>query len=163
MNASQTVIIILLMANLAATTWFGLEEKPVEAMTQTEKVAIHELPPAVSSEVRDYLYAEFARAFNAEDYDALYDMFGPSAKAQITKESAEKEFEKLTKFFHSVESGGFNHSELAGSQGNTNFYTLNYLVKLPKSSEFGTKGILKITVAIQGGDYQVYGIRLNAG
>lgn len=163
MQVSQSVIILLLVANLVATVWFGLNENPTYSPTQAEKAAEHELPSIINSEVRDNLYSEFMEAFNSSDYDALYNMFGPAAKAQFTKESAESEFRKLTKFFHSVENGGFTHSELAGTQGNTNIYVLYYAVMLSERSEFGTSGTLKITVAVQGGEYQVYGIMLNAG
>lgn len=163
MQASHSVIILLLVANLVATVWFGLNDVPASQPKQAAKAAVHELPSIVNSEVRGQLYDEFAKAFNAADYDALYNMFGPAAKAHFTKESAKTEFQKLTKFFHSVESGGFTHSELAGTQGNTNIYVLYYAVKLSESSEFGTSGTLKITIAVQGGEYQIYGIRLNAG
>jgi len=160
-QASQSIIIILLVSNLIATVWFGLDGKSSPVISQAEKSASHELPSAVSSEIRDDLYAKFAKAFNAGDYDALYDMFGPAAKAQFTKESAEKEFKKLIKFFKAVEGGAFTHSELAGTQGNTNIYNLFYAVTLPNNSELGDHATLKITIAVQGADYQIYGIRLN--
>ncbi|MBQ0784414.1 MAG: hypothetical protein KBT66_09305 [Amphritea sp.] len=163
MQVSQSVIIILLVANLIATIWFGIDKEPTQSVSVAEKAATHELPSVVNSEVRKDLYSKFAKAFNSANYDALYNMFGPAAKAQFTKDSADLEFQKLTKFFHSVESGAFTHSELTGTKGNTNIYVLYYVVKLAESSEFGTSGTLKITVAVQGGEYQVYGIRLNAG
>lgn len=161
-SSSQSVIIILLVANLAATFWFGLNKTNPPAMSQAQQVATHELPQVVNSKVRDSLYKEFASAFNAEDYDALYEMFGPVAKAQIAREEMDSEFKKLVKYFSSVQSGGFTHSELAYTQGNTNVYVLYYTVKLPEESEFGSLGTLKITVAVQGDEFQVYGIRLNA-
>lgn len=160
---TQSIIIVLLLANLATTIWFGVHEPPAPVVAKADAVSEHELPPVVSSSVRQKLYDDFAAAFNAGDYDALYAMFGPAAKAQFSKEEAASEFSKLAKYFHSVESGAFNYSELAGTQGNTKIYVLYYVVKLPDDSEFGTTGTLKITVAVQGGAYQVYGIRLNAG
>lgn len=90
-------------------------------------------------------------------------MFGPVAKAQLTRDKIDSEFRKLVKYFSSVESGSFTHSEFINSQGNTNFYVLYYTVKLPDDSEFGGLGTLKVTVAVQGGEFQIYGIRLNAG
>jgi len=163
MQSSQPIIIILLVANLVATVWFGLNEKPSPVLSQTERTATHELPSAVNSQVRDQLYNQFSKAFNEADYDVLYDMFGPTAKIQVSKEKSTSEFKKLLKYFHSVKSGGFTHSELVDTQGNTNIYVLHYAVKLSELSEFGTKGTLRVTVAVQGSEYQVYGIRLNAG
>ncbi|WP_413662501.1 hypothetical protein ACG1BZ_14885 [Microbulbifer sp. CNSA002] len=163
MQPSQSVIILLLVANLVATVWFGLNERTAPVQTQAEKTAEHELPLFIDSKVRVHIYNEFVKAFNAGDNDALYDMFGPAAKAQFTKESAETEFQRLTKIFNSVESGAFTHSQLAGTEGNTSFYVLHYAVKFPDESEFGTSGTLKVTIAIQGSEYQIYGIMINAG
>jgi hypothetical protein len=163
MKLSQAVIIILLVANLVATVWFGLNgEKPYQ-VSMDQKTSSHELPSVINSDVRDNIYNEFARAFNSQDYDALYDMFGPAAKAQIKKKESLSEFEKLAKYFHSVEEGGFTHSKLAGTQGNTNIYILYYAVKLAETSAFGDKGTLKVTVAIQANKFQIYGIKLKAG
>lgn len=163
MRSTQAVIIVLLVANLAATLWFGLSDTSAPIPGQIEKAAMHDLPPVVTAEVRKSLLDEFSRAFNSADYDALYDMFGHAAKAQFTKESADKEFEKMIKWFHSVEGGAYTHSELAGTQGNTNIYVMHYAVTLSDKSDFGTAGTLRITLAVQGSEYQVHGIHLNAG
>jgi len=163
MKATQAVIIILLLANLGATIWFGTDNDIVPAQNQFEKAAQHELPPIITKSVRKKIYQDFAVSFNSANYDGLYNLFGSGAKAQFSKDEAYSEFRKLNKYFHSVEDGAYTHSELAGAQGNTNYYMLYYAVKLSEKSEFGTKGTLKITIAVQGSDYQIYGIRLNAG
>jgi hypothetical protein len=163
MQSTQSVIIILLVANLVATIWFGLQEKPALVQSNIEQAATHELPPLISSEERQKLYDQFVSAFNAADYDAIYEMFGASAKAQVTRESLEVELTKLNKWFHSVESGGFTHSEFAGSQGSVIYYQLYYAVKLSEDSTFGPSGTLTVTVAVQGNEYQVYGFGLDSG
>lgn len=163
MQLTQTMIIILLLANLATTIWFGIDDDSVPAVAQTMESSEHELPPNVSPDVRQALYEDFAEAFNSSDFDALYNLLGPVAQAEVSREAVDREFKKLIKFFHSVEGGAYSHSELVGSKGNTNIYVLNYSVKLPDRSEFGTQGTLTITLAVQNEGYQVYGIRLNAG
>ena len=60
MQASQSIIIILLVANLVATVWFGLNKEPAQVISQAERVATHELPSTVNSVTRDSLYNEFA-------------------------------------------------------------------------------------------------------
>jgi hypothetical protein len=161
-NTSQLLIIILLITNLVATVWFGLNNNAPSNLSQTQQASTHELPETVNSDVRVAIYKEFSSAFNVQDYDALYNMFGPVAKAQLTREKIDSEFKKLVKYFHSVEGGTFTHSELINTQGNTSIYLLYYTVKLPDDSEFGNSGTLKVTVAVQSGEYQIYGIRLNA-
>lgn len=162
MTLYQPIVICLLLANLIATIWFGLL-KDTDPQSDVAQTAKHELPSVVNAYVVQKLYDQFAKAFNAGDYDALYDMLGQAAKAQISKEAASLEFRKLTKFFGSIENGGFSHSELVGTQGNTNIYVLYYPVTLPKDSEFGESATLNITLAVQSNDYQVYGFRLHAG
>ncbi|WP_153304337.1 hypothetical protein [Desulfosudis oleivorans] len=162
MKLSQALIIILLVANLIATIWFGINKEPGGEVSQIAKAAHHELPPVVSSEVRNEIFETFFQYFNAADYDSLYNMFGPVAKAEVLKEASVKEFKRMVDYFHSIESGVYIYSELLGSRGNTNIYTMYYSVNLSEKSEFGTKGTLKVTIAVQGNEYQIYGIRLNA-
>lgn len=162
MKPTQAVIIILLVANLIATIWFGISKEPVGDVSQIAKSAQHELPSVVTSEVRDEILEKFTQYFNTADYDSLYNMFGPVAKAQFTKEAAITELKKLVEYFYSIESGVYTYAELVSSQGNTNVYTMYYSVKLSEKSEFGTNGTLKVTIAVQGNDYQIYGIRVNS-
>ena len=163
MKVYQSVIILLLVANLVATVWFGVSEQSAPIPTATETAAKNELPSLVDAKERNHMLEEFTEKFNSSDYDGLYNMFGEAAKAQFTKESAESNFKKLKKFFYSVDGGAFTYSELVGTKGNTNYYLLYYTVKLSEKSEFGTSGNLKITIAVQGSEYQIYGISLNAG
>lgn len=72
MNASQSLIIILLIANLVTTIWFGLNNNTSSRLSQAQQAATHELPEAVNSDVRERIYEEFSNAFNLQDYDSLY-------------------------------------------------------------------------------------------
>ncbi len=162
MKFMQVLIVFLLIANLTATVWFGMKQKPTQNVNQNEKTAKHELPKTITPVIRKLILNEFVAAFNSADYEALYNLFGPVAKAQISKEQSDDEFKKLVKFMHSVERGAYTHSEFLDYRGNTTIYTMNYSVKLSDKCEFGTNGILKITIAVQGTEYQIYGIHLNA-
>lgn len=162
MNNSNKIIISLLVANLAATIWFGNKNSDLpQDLNPHEQVSNHQLPDLITTTIKSELLDTFITHFNAKDYDALYDMFGPVAKAQLEKEGVTKEFTKLTTLFHGLQSGTFSFSEFAGQQGSATYYVLNYTVKLSEKSDFGVIGDLKITVAIDGDHYQVYGILLN--
>ncbi len=163
MKETQFVIVMLLVANLLATIWFGIKDGSEPVVTQMTNSTESQLPKIINSSVKSDIYEKFSSAFNVRDYDALYNMFGPTAQLQFSRESAQAEFEKLAKFFHSVERGSFSYSEHAGKQGNLDLYVLYYIVQLSEKSEFGTKGTLKVSVAVEGADYQIYGIFLNAG
>jgi len=88
-------------------------------------------------------------------------MFGSSAKAQFTKETADTEFKKLQKYFKSVKDGTYTYTELAGTQGNTKIYNVYYAVSFPEPDALAKSGKLKITLAVQAQDWQIYGIRLD--
>ena len=163
MNNSNKIIISLLVANLAATIWFGTNNtETVSSQKPYEKASQHQLPDLINNSVKSEILDKFITHFNSQDYDALYDMFGPVAKAQMPRKDMDVEFGKLAKFFHSVESGTFSFAEFSGQQGSTTIYVLNYTVNLSDKSEFGQIGTLKITIAIDSNEYQIYGIHLNS-
>ncbi len=162
MKLSQALIILLLIANIFATVWFGINHPVSDESNQLEKASQHELPKFITSDVIDGLYNRFSKAFNSRDYKTMYDMFGPAAKAQFSAVDAKEEFDRLIQFFDYLESGAYTYSELIKSQGSRNVYILHYWVEFSEKSQIGKKGDLKITIAIQGDDFQIYGIRINA-
>lgn len=162
MNNANKLIISLLVANLVATVWFKNNSHYVVSNQKPyEQASNHQLPDLITNTVKSSLLATFIKHFNEANYNGLYDMFGPVAKAQIAREDMDKEFVKLVKFFHGVKSGTFSFAEFSGQQGSMTIYVLNYTVKLSEKSDFGEIGALKITIAIDDNGYQVYGIRLN--
>ncbi|QUM76805.1 hypothetical protein HWV00_11475 [Moritella sp. 24] len=162
MNNTNKTIISLLVANLTATIWFGVKDNDIPQNQNSHgQVSNHQLPELITATVKSELLDTFITHFNAKNYDALYEMFGPTAKAQVDKEVAKKEFIKLTALFHGIKNGTFSFSEFAAQQGNATFYILNYTVKLSEQGDFGVTGDLKITIAIEGDQYQIYGIHLN--
>jgi hypothetical protein len=153
------LIILLLAANLVATLWSKLDTD-----TGAETAALTPpLPKIVSAELKEDLLEEFIDYFNDGDFDELYAMLGPVAQAQVSEEALENRFEKLSDLFDSIEKGAFSHSLLVGTQGNTRIYQLYYELRLSEDSEFGEQGTLQITLAIEGEDYQIYDLALQAG
>ena len=160
MKLSHAVIIILLVFNLVATIWFGISNKPSNTQSPIEITSKNDLPKIITAKIRELLFTKVQAGINDNDFDALYNIFGPAAKAQFSKEDAYLTFDKISKYYHSIEEGAYTHSEFVNSKGNAKFYILYYAVKLSEKSELGTKGILKITIGVEGSDYQVYGFRL---
>lgn len=155
------LIILLLTANLVVTLWSNLDD---DADDESAAVALAlPLPKIVSAELKEDLLEEFIEYFNDGDFDDLYAMLGPAAKAQVSEKALETRFEILAELFDSIEEGVFSHSLLVGTQGNTRIYQLYYTLKLSEDSEFGEQGTLQITLAIEGEDYQIYDMALQAG
>ncbi len=156
------LIVLLLTANLAATLWANLGEDEEGQDSAVAALAVP-LPKIVSAELKEDLLEEFIDCFNGGDFDDLYAMLGPAAQAHVSEEAVESLFEKLSELFDSIEEGAFSHSLLVATQGNTRIYQLYYELKLSEDSEFGEQGTLQITLAIEGDDYQVYDLALQAG
>jgi hypothetical protein len=162
MQPSQVLIILLLVANLLATFWFGISKDTGQTNPVNSQSMLQELPAIISPEIRNQILEDFISKFNNRDFDGLYNMLGPGARAQFTRESSDEVFKKLVTYFHSAQSGAYTHSEYAGSQGDARQFVLNYAVKLDKNSTFGQSGKLKVTIVIRGPEYEIYGVHLTA-
>lgn len=161
MNQSSKIIISLLVANLVATVWFGISSNNTQSNQKSfEHKAKHDLPPVISNDVKSSIFQIFKNSFNSHNYENLYNMFGPLAKAQISREKMDVEFTKLTNLFHSIKDGKYDYAELMKRQGDTSVFILHYALQLSEKSTVGTIGDLKVTVVIEGNNYQIYGIRL---
>lgn len=161
MKPIHSVIIMLLVANFAATIYFGTQERQNIEASESSSASIHNLPAIITPEARKLELNKFSKAFNTKNMDDLYNMFGPAAQAQISREDIVKNFGNLINYFGSIEGGAYTHAELSETIGNTSVYILHYKVKLSKESKFGATGDLRITIAVQEDDYQIYGIHLN--
>ena len=71
MKTTQTLIILLLAANLAATVFFGIQNKPGTGGNPADQTARHALPSMITPEVRNNLFDQFITAFNSRDVDAM--------------------------------------------------------------------------------------------
>ena len=162
MQPSHTLIILLLVANLVATIWFGLSSQTSSPVSTSTSTVNHELPNAIDSEVRSKILDDFILNFNQKDLDGLYNLFSPAAQAQFSRESSDDTFNKLITYFISAKGGAYTHSEYIGSQGDLKQYNLYYAVKLDEKSVFSESGKLKVTIVVRGTEYEIYGIHLNS-
>jgi len=163
MMRSQQLIIVLLVANLLATFWFGFNGNAERASSLTHNStseSVYSLPAVMSEGVRQKILKRFIEAFNVADYKALYELFGEEAKGQFSQQQLEQKFKKFIELFHAIDDGEFSYSEAGRNKGSTQTYILYYSLKFSEQSEIGRTGILKITLAVDGPSYQIYGIRL---
>lgn len=159
MKSIYAIIISLLIANLVATVWFGVERNSSSASQIESK---NGLPKHIDKQVINGIYERFVAAYNGRDYDALYDIFSESAKAQIDKEETVEVLTQLVEYFDSVVQGGFSHSEFLGRQGDMKQFKLVYPVKFGEKSKFGKSGNLYVTIAVRDGEYGVWGVNLRS-
>jgi hypothetical protein len=164
----RALVVVLLLTNLSATVWFGQQNisaknsLQISSQNASQSTSDNQLPDIITPDIRRHLLSQFTYAFNKNDDQKLYDLFGSATKAKLTREDITSEFQKLRKAFHSIESGSYNYSTLAATKGNARVFVLHYEIEFSPQSEFGDEGELKITLAIRSDSYQVYGIRLSA-
>ncbi|GAA0853899.1 hypothetical protein [Aliiglaciecola litoralis] len=163
MNPLNLLIIVLLILNLVATVWFGINQPQVQPIEAVRNKITHNLPGVVNASVRKQLVDEYIKHFNSQNLDGLYAMFSPAAKAQFSKQKSDETFTKLITYFRSVRDGAFTHSEFVGANGDTKHFVLHYALKLDENSDFSQTGTLKVTIAVRGTEFEIYGIHMNAG
>ena len=163
MKETNLVIIVLLLANLAATIWFGVNNGGSAQGSAAQYNSSQALPAVISKEVRSNIFESIKENFNSRNYEELYAILGPAVQARFSKEESFKTFEKLSDYFDSIESGAYSHSEFLGENGDARNYMLYYTIKLSDKSKFGNSGTLKVTIVVRGSEYEVYGLRINAG
>ena len=160
-NGFLGLIALLLAANLIVLLWSGSDG---HAADEAAAVALAQpLPKIVSAELKEELLEDFIENFNDRDFDDIYAMLGPSARAQVDEDALETRFEKMAELFDSIEEGVYSHSLLVGTQGATRIYQLYYRLKLSEDSDLGDAGTLQITLEIEGEDYQIYDLSLQVG
>jgi hypothetical protein len=161
-NQARKTILVVLVAKLAATIWYGSRQAPSRDLAEAQAPTQHDLPESITAKLRQSYLDRFSDAFNRKDMDDPYNLFRPAVKAQLSRKAIEGQCGKLIQLFGSIEGGAFTHAELASKQGSASIYVLYYAVRFPEGSNFGTHGTLNITLAIQGGESQIYRIHLNA-
>ncbi|HZZ16838.1 MAG TPA: hypothetical protein VFE08_12850 [Candidatus Sulfotelmatobacter sp.] len=72
--------------------------------------------------------------YNDGNVEALYNTFDDVAKAQIRRETFEKQLDQLGKLVGKVESASFIGSQKQQNQGNIDTYKLNYVVRLSNAA-----------------------------
>jgi hypothetical protein len=159
MKNTHALIIVLLVANLIATFWFGITSESANPIQDREEIT---LPSYINRDVRDRIYKRFITAYNNKNYEAMYDLFSSAAKAQIDKSETIETGHQLVDYFDSIVEGGYSHSQYLGAQGDLTQFKLVYAVKFSEKSKFGTSGKLSITLALRDNEYEIWGFNLQS-
>jgi hypothetical protein len=153
------VLIVFGALNLALTMWLVID---LHMPTHLSGSAIKNspLPAELSASKRDALFDQIKNLFNTQDYDRLYGNFSREVQVQIPFAEFKTTMEKLKATFGDIEDGTYSYYEFVENQNGKNFYSLFYIVRLPKSS-ISPKGALKVTVIDVDGKVNLYGIYLS--
>lgn len=146
------VLTLLVVINLVVTAWIALH-----FATATEPTK--ELPPAAAA-IRDEAPTRIVDAYNRRDFAALYDVFDPFAKSQVSQEQVAAPFSKTRDALGEITSTEFTHYAFVGHQKDRDWYELYFHMDL--SGGDVSSGILKITVAGVGDHFGIMRIDLRS-
>lgn len=147
-------IIALLVLNLGVTSYSVF--RPV-APSQTKEES--KKKPDVSDAEANSLAAEVTRLYNSKDSTGLFNRFDSLAKAQLTQAQLSAQLDQLYPVMGTISDAAFSNSALAGSEGNRDYYNLNYKVRLT-GGPFET-GEMKLTVTRREGGLGLVGFFIN--
>jgi len=139
------VLTALVVVNLAITAWLAI--RPSGGTVGGTK----SLPSFLTKTERTRLFESLQSAYNAADYDALYQMFDPLAQVQISRDDFDQTLDGMRNFFGRIESGTYSHHKYTGNQAGREWFCLYYVVKLEKPKH--RKGELKVTIASAGKEF----------
>lgn len=149
------LVLVLTVANLGATLYFGLIRSKQSLPSSTAEDA--------SSQVSEKEANEIARAlidvYNTGNTHELYLKFDQLARIQFSEQKMTEEMSKLNSMVGKVQDFAYVNSVVAGKEGGRTFITLNYKARL--SGGAFDKGTIRITVSRKDGTLGVFGFYVN--
>jgi len=115
------------------------------------------LPNHLGKAEVELLFTKVKEAYNSNSNEELFEMLGPIGKAQISKESAEKQLAYLYESLGEIKEGFFVQHQFVSKLGMYRNFALNFSVEYEKAK----RGMVTITVIDDGKEYQLYGMMFN--
>lgn len=113
--------------------------------------------PKIIDDDKKVLINKIAEYYNKNDHDALYEMFGPLAKVNVSKSTLNQQLSTLRQFLGNIKSFYFVNHIYNGQQGLYKSFTLNYFAEF----ENAERGFVSVQVILEDSGYQVYGLNMN--
>jgi hypothetical protein len=98
--------------------------------TNGERTADSALPPYLSEKRLASIAESIVEPFNAGDFDALYNVFDPAARAQISADTLRKQLDSLRPSIGKIEAASYMGWQKIPSPGTLPMYQLQYSLKL---------------------------------
>jgi hypothetical protein len=126
MSAATVLIIALLIGNLGLSAYIAFRPSPTPTAMPSKEIAT----PDIATDQAKKLSGALIPLYNQKDIPALYDLFDPVAKVQITRDQVAAQIEKLATILGRIEDCAYSHATVAGIQEGRTYYTLHYKVSL---------------------------------
>lgn len=160
-NAVLWILSVLVGVNLLLTLQISLkltDKMPEQIARERAK----SLPEFLTEELIAAYADELMEAYNSKDPDAVWQLMGSYARAELTKLELQKALDQLHSFAGPVVSTRYKYHEYAGQMGNLAFFKLFYRANLTEACQLTDNGTLTITIAIDGQNTQFAAFRIDA-
>ena len=147
------LLAVLVAANLSLTAYLAFR-------SPTDASASKVVESSVISEAEAGTLAKDVIAhYNNRDSAALYQMFDPLARIQITQKQLADQTNRLQDLLGSVGEVVYSHAELVGTSDGKTYYALHYRVSMLEGPF--QNGTLKLTVVQNKDNLGLFGFFLN--
>ena len=151
--------LVLIIINLCISVWIASQVTNSPSIASSHSTS---LPDTVKESDIIQLFEQIKSAYNSGEPENVWDQFGSYAQGQMDKTSFIETINGLHKMFGTIQSGHYLYYEHTGKVGNLEFYSTHFSLILAEDSTVGTKGLLKITIAIDGDKVQIVEFSMNA-
>lgn len=153
----RIVILAAVLANIGLTLWFNL--KPGSAPAPVAET-IQPLPDALNQRERNKIAEELLAAFNSDDHGKAYDLFGPIARIQLSREDIAASVASLKSAFVSIEEAEFYDYSVPSKTNLGTQFDLYYHVRFAPGGAY-SKGSMRVSTYYDGENIQLLGFHIN--
>jgi len=147
-------VLLILVLNILILS-VQISQKHVKKEVK-EIAATKELPIEFNDNVQKKLLLRITETYNANDYVGMYGIFSEWAQLQITKETIENEFKKLTKMSGKIVNTVYSNYDYIGFESGADWYYVYYKTKFENAI-----GTTKIKLRVVGANWELVGINMN--
>jgi len=129
--------------------------------TQANAASPHQINsvslPKIIDDEKDKIIKKITTDYNDNDHRSLYSMFGPMAKANVSKSTFMQQLSAIRQFLGDIKSNYFVNHVYNGQQGLYRIFTLNYFAEF----ENAERGYISIQLITDDNGYQLFALNMN--
>jgi hypothetical protein len=147
-NFLLALILIAVVINLAMTSILLNQQAANRGVGDT-------LDPAVARNWGERV----VELYNRHDHEALYALFNPLARVEISQQQLAGQLQKLHQLFGDIDDHAYVNAVRLGEKANASYYQLFFNARV--SSKEG-QATLKLSLVVENNAISLYGLRINA-
>lgn len=121
----------------------------------TEQISLPSLPKDLTRDKLNKIVYKIKTEYNDSDWDGFYDVFGEYAKAQLSVEDLEPEFNKLKGAIGNIGTYTYSHYSYDGNTDNAEWFDIYYKCRFERG-----KGTIEISTRTLDEESGVIGVNI---